>query len=104
MKISTGHRRSRACDGSLDLKRELILHRIEQAFVATVWWNQQSPGLRQVEFFFKFHDEFNDIERVSANCIEQCGVVGDPITANAKLTCNGLQYAILTFSGLLRIE
>ena len=101
---SAGHRRSRACDGSSDLKRELILHRIKQTIVATIWRNQLCPDSRQVEFFFKSHDEFNDIERVSANRIEQRGVVGDPIAFNAKLTCNDLEYAILAFSGLLRIE
>jgi hypothetical protein len=62
------------------------------------------PDSRQVKLFFELHDEFNDVERISANRIEQRGIVGDLVAVNAELTCNDLKYAVLTTLGLLRIE
>ena len=47
-----------------------------------------------VEFFFKCHDQFNDIQGISAEVIDESGVDGDISLANAQLVNNDLLYTV----------
>ena len=58
----------------------------------------------QVKLFFKLHDEFNNVEGVCSECLEQRWFVGDLIAFDTKVICNNLDDTVPTFFGLLDIE